>query len=371
MSRHSLGEKAGYLEKYNKKRDRYLKYDFMPALLEVIERPSHIAGKIIIFAITMLVVTAFLWAYFARIDVVVNGQGMIVARENNSTIVSLCNGEVSNIYVQDGSLVKKGDVLMELDTAEIDTYIKTIERQMHKLEVKKEILSIYMEDLETEIQAEDYDEEYASLVNGIILENEIYHEQIKLYPTETEYITLQYKQLLAEDADSVENELEQSRFQLERYENEMSQMVIYSPISGVVSDMVLHNPGENVLASAALMKIVPEEPSLIFQSYIFDKDISDIKVGDQVQIKLQAYPFADYGAVYGSIYSISEEAKTIEGVGNVYVTEITFDEGLNDNILLRQGLTGMAEIKIGTRSVMEYFLEPITDGLSNSLKENG
>lgn len=371
MGMRSLGEKAEYLAKYNKKRDRYLKYDFMPALLEIIERPSHIAAKIIILSITMLVVTAFLWAYYAKIDVVVNGQGMVVAKEDDSTIISLCNGEISSIYVQDGSLVKKGDILIELDTEEIDIYRKNIESQMQKLEVKKEILSIYMENLEAEIHTEDYTEEYAGLINSAIFENEIYHEQIRLYPAEKDYIALQYRQLIAEEADSVENELEQCRFQLERYENEASQMVITAPVSGIVSDMALHNPGENVPASTALMKIIPGEPSLIFRSYIFDKDISDIEVGSQVQIKLQAYPFADYGAVYGSIYSISEEAETIEGVGNVYIAEITFDEGLNDNILLRQGLTGMVEIKVGTRSVMEYFLEPITEGLSNSLKENG
>ena len=371
MDRHNLGEKAGYLAKYNKKRDRYLKYDFMPALLEVIERPSHIAGKIIIFSITMLVITAFLWAYFARIDVVVNGQGMVVVKEDDSTIVSLCNGEIRSIYVQDGSMVKKGDVLIELDTEGIDIYRKNIEYQMQKLEVRREILSIYMENLEAEINTEDYAAGYESLLNSVILENAIYHEQIRLYPSEKDYIALQYRQMIAEEVESVENELEQCRFQLERYENEALQMVITAPVSGIVSDMALHNPGENVLASAALMRIMPAEPSLIFQSYIFDKDISGIEVGSQVQIKLQAYPFADYGAIYGRIYSISDEAETIEGVGNVYIAEITFDEGLNDKILLRQGLTGTVEIKVGTRSVMEYFLEPITDGLSNSLKENG
>lgn len=369
MHRSSLGEASGYLAKYHKKRAKYLKYDFMPSLIEMIERPSHMAGKIIILSITMLVITAFLWAYFAQIDVVVNGQGMVVAKENKSTILSLSNGQISNIYVQDGSLVKKGDVLLELDAAEIDTYIKNIERQKRKLEIKKELLSIYSEDLEAKIQAKDYAEEYASLVNGIVLQNELYHEQIKLYPLEKDYIALQYRQVLEEAADTVENELEQCLFQLERYQNDAAQMVITAPVSGTVSDMAVHNPGETVLASAALMMLAAKEPTLIFQSYIFDKDIGDIEIGDQVQIKLQAYPFADYGAVYGEIASISEEAGIIEGVGNVYVVEIVFDDSLNDNVLLRQGLTGTAEIKIGTRSVMEYFLESVTDGLQNSLKE--
>lgn len=70
-------------------------------------------------------------------------------------------------------------------------------------------------------------------------------------------------------------------------------------------------------------------------------------------------------------HSLGEKAGYLEKYNKKRDRYLKFDEGLNDNILLRHGLTGMAEIKIGTRSVMEYFLEPITDDLNNSLKENG
>ena len=40
-----------------------------------------------------------------------------------------------------------------------------------------------------------------------------------------------------------------------------------------------------------------------------------------------------------------------------------------EEINVISGLTGSVEIKTGTRSVMSYFLEPITQGLGNSMKE--
>ena len=43
-------EKA-YVLKHSNKRDNELKYDFMPSMLEIIERPAHKAGAVIILGI--------------------------------------------------------------------------------------------------------------------------------------------------------------------------------------------------------------------------------------------------------------------------------------------------------------------------------
>lgn len=37
-------ERTEYALKHSRKHDRELKYDFMPAMLEIIERPAHKAG---------------------------------------------------------------------------------------------------------------------------------------------------------------------------------------------------------------------------------------------------------------------------------------------------------------------------------------
>ena len=39
------------------------------------------------------------------------------------------------------------------------------------------------------------------------------------------------------------------------------------------------------------------------------------------------------------------------------------------DIEFKSGMSGMVEINIGKRSVMDYFLDPILGNLNNSLKE--
>ena len=66
-----------YILKHSKKHDRELKYDFMPSLLEIIERPMHKAGTIIILSSFSLLIAAIVWACLSEIDVVITSNGSI------------------------------------------------------------------------------------------------------------------------------------------------------------------------------------------------------------------------------------------------------------------------------------------------------
>ena len=68
-----------YILRYNEKNNNELKYDFMPDILEIIERPAHKAGKIIIFTIFILFITAILWSVIAETDIVVTAQGNVTS----------------------------------------------------------------------------------------------------------------------------------------------------------------------------------------------------------------------------------------------------------------------------------------------------
>ena len=59
-----------YVLKHSKRRDKELKYDFMPSLLEIIERPAHKAGTVIIVGIFTLLIAVIIWACVSEIDVV-------------------------------------------------------------------------------------------------------------------------------------------------------------------------------------------------------------------------------------------------------------------------------------------------------------
>ncbi len=54
----TAGNAVEYIKKYADSNEKELKYDFMPKILEIIERPANKAGTVIIFGILTHFVTA-------------------------------------------------------------------------------------------------------------------------------------------------------------------------------------------------------------------------------------------------------------------------------------------------------------------------
>jgi len=69
------------------------------------------AGTIILFFLI-----AILWASFGSVDIIATAQGKIVPTGRTKVIQPLESGVVRAIHVQDGQIVKSGDVLIEIDS---------------------------------------------------------------------------------------------------------------------------------------------------------------------------------------------------------------------------------------------------------------
>lgn len=359
-----------YILKNSRTKERNLKYDFMPSLLEIIERPAHVAGKVIIIAITALLIVAVVWSYFAKIDIVVSGSGAIVTEADKGVVTALSGGVVEKLYVAEGDYVKSGDVLLKLDTSELDLNISQIEDQLDFLRVQRDVTARFMADANAEVYVDDYDEKYRHVVNDIIYENDIYRLQADQTVSGSEMLDIQYQASLNEELLSIDEKIRSYEEQLERYKLSLENMVIEAPVSGYVLSSSVSYEGQVISGMQEVFIIVPDDSKYVFEGYISDKDIADISVGDSVQIKLQSYSYSDYGAVTGTLSYISPSSINIEGTGNVYKVNVEIDEKLlNKDVHLVSGLSGTMEINVGKRRILDYFLDPILGSLDNSLKE--
>ena len=131
-----------YVLKHSKKRDKELKYDFMPSLLEIIERPAHKAGTVIIISIFTLLIFAVIWARCSKIDVVVTSTGSIQPVGNINVVKSYSSGTVKAINVVEGQYVNQGDILIELDTEALDIDVNQLNTQKMILETQHEIYTM-------------------------------------------------------------------------------------------------------------------------------------------------------------------------------------------------------------------------------------
>ncbi|ULA65544.1 MAG: Biotinlipoyl2 domain-containing protein [Nitrospira sp.] len=89
--------------------------EFLPAVLEIQQAPPSPIGRAMLWTIMAVFTTGVLWATFGWIDIVATAQGKIIASGYSKVIQPYETGVVAAIHVADGQVVKKGDVLIELD----------------------------------------------------------------------------------------------------------------------------------------------------------------------------------------------------------------------------------------------------------------
>ena len=405
-----------YVLKHSKRRDKELKYDFMPSLLEIIERPAHKSGTVIIIGVFTLLIGAIVWACVSEIDVVITASGSVQPVGNLNVVKTYSGGTVKSINVSEGDFVEQGDVLIELDTEALKIDVNQLEKQRKILESQRDIytkiiggsdlskikISDYSDDMKPYIQAildsdtgyrnslANYENEKSSAeINREIAEIQLEQYRIsgserqirtqelsvRQYALEVENATLQisnaksqYAAQVNTNLSEINHTLDEIGANLEKYRLSTEYQIITAPVSGYVNSVGVNTLGETVTSAQQLVTIVPDNTPNEMLCYVKNTDIADVELGMEAEIKLEAYPYNKYGTVKGTVKYISPSSFANEQLGSVYIVKLELDSD-NKNIRIISGLSGAVEIKTGRRTVMDYFLEPIIKGFGDSLKE--
>ena len=94
--------------------------EFLPAALEILETPPAPLPVALMLTICAFVAAALAWSFIGRLDVHAVAPGKIETAGRAKVIEPLDPGKIAAIHVDDGSRVKIGDLLLELDPAEVD-----------------------------------------------------------------------------------------------------------------------------------------------------------------------------------------------------------------------------------------------------------
>ena len=92
-----------------------------------------------------------------------------------------------------------------------------------------------------------------------------------------------------------------------------------------------------------------------------------------VDLKVDAFAWRRHGALIGRLIDVSSASFTPDGGNEAqHSARISFAGTLHDlpgGATLLPGMTLEADVKTGTRSVLDYFLDPILRGLHDALRE--
>lgn len=146
-------------------------------------------------------------------------------------------------------------------------------------------------------------------------------------------------------------------------------MRLTSPVDGTVLQLAVSTLGGVVQPAETLLVVVPDDGELVVEAKVPNKDVGFVRRGQPVRIKVDAYPFTDYGTVDGVLESVSADAVEDERLGLVYTARIAIERGSSAKLSLSPGMSVAAEIKTGARRVIQYLLSPILVRLDEAGRE--
>ncbi len=190
--------------------------------------------------------------------------------------------------------------------------------------------------------------------------------------------TLEWKQKVLEELVETRRERDSLAEQIHKAELRSRLINLEAPADGVVLEIAKLSPGSIVREAEAFITLVPLDATLEAEVQIDTADIGRIKVGDAVRVKIDAFPFQKHGILTGQLAKLSQDSfvksqtsdqeASAYYLGRVELGPVKFRH-LDKPARLIPGMSMTAEIKIGKRTVLSYFLYPMMKALDEAGRE--
>lgn len=146
-------------------------------------------------------------------------------------------------------------------------------------------------------------------------------------------------------------------------EQRNSRTILTSPATGIVQQLQVHTIGAVLRPADPILVVVPDGSTLVVDAMVLNRDAGFVREGQDVRVKLEAFPFTRYGVVEGRLTFMSRDAIQDENLGLVFPARVELSQfAINVDgqaTPLTAGLAATAEIKTGRRRIIEYLLSPL------------
>ena len=359
------------------------------------------------------------WAAFAQVDQISRAPGQIIPAGRTQLIQSAEGGVIDRIFVREGDLVKRGQVLVTLDSAklvaavaegeskvaslkgtlarieaelfdrplnfpkEVLAYTDVVENQSMLYSKRRAALSAEVRTLE-QVQAlmrQELNMTEPLLASGDVSRTELLRIQRSLADVGGQIANrrARYVQDLQAEYTKISDDLVTAEQALAQRKESLAYSKIIAPTNGIVKNVRLTTVGGVLRPGDEVMQIVPTGEQLIVEARVSPKDIAFVRAGQSAGIKFDAYDPSIYGSARGKVTYVSADTLTEQTAdgreGSYYRAHVTVDLRSmhapygKEKVELQPGMTANVEIKTGDNTILRFLTKPISKNFSNSLTE--
>ena len=292
---------------------------------EPILKPSSHWAKKMTWVMVGGTALGLVWLGTAQTEEIVVAAGKLEPKSGVIKVQMPVQGVTETVLIEEGDFVKKGQVLIKLDTEaskerknatdkSIVAKQSELSFKLEEKEITKTQYQIRLENLETSY---DLSKKILSKLiklkeEGAAAEIQVLEQGEKVEKLRSELVltTEESKRQLSkinQEIAIIKSEL--SRLQSKATEDRviLKYQEIKSPTDGVVFDLQAKTPGYVARTSDPVLKVVSLD-DLQAEIEVQSKDIGFIRIGAPTEISIDSYPATDFGIIEGEVIKIGSDA---------------------------------------------------------------
>jgi adhesin transport system membrane fusion protein len=320
-------------------------------------------SRMLLAASLALLVVFLIWTHFAILEEVKRGDGRVVPSRQTQVVQSLEGGIVSEILVQEGSIVQQGETLVRIDDTKFASEFGELKERRSALAARVARLEAeargrsevaFPEHLDQEVPsaiaaeksvfqmrakkvAQDIDvlaQQVTRLTGSLklldrelVLTRKLYDqkvvpeiEMLRLQRQESEMkgqlaeaqskinsITSSFRSQADEDLAKSKGDLAVLEENMKSAKDRVQRTDLKAPVHGIINKLNVTTIGAVVQPGASLIEIVPLDDSLLVEGRIRPQDIAFIRPNQDAVVKISAYDSSVYGSLKGKVERISAD----------------------------------------------------------------
>lgn len=242
------------------------------------------------------------------------------------------SAKIMQLHVEEGQFVQEGELLVELDSERFEAAVESAEANVRSAQANSKLVQQNM------LKAEKDFNRSQDLVSRKLESLAILDANEAAYRVEV----ARY--------DSALDQIEQARASLKQARDDLSKTIVYSPMTGTISDLNKEQ-GEIAIGSAFqedVILIVADLTEMEAQVNVDENDIVGVEIGQTAEIKVDAL----YGEkLVGTVYEIANTANTNEQGTQNQKTEFEVKISITgETSRLRPGMTASADVSTETHA---------------------
>lgn len=196
---------------------------------------------------------------------------------------------------------------------------------------------------------------------------------VKEYKDRLASLNTRFRDEAWKQLEAVENDIAENVKIQDKMKGRVDRLEVAAPARGLVKSLSVTTKGSVVTPGQTLMEIVPMDRPMVVDIRISPRHIGHLKLGQPVQVKVSSFDYSRYGAVAGSLEYISPSTFQNDAGERYYKGRVTLSQNhvgnTPDKNVIMPGMTVMADIVTGDKTILQYLLKPIRNSIQTAMTE--